>query len=182
MLISTPLEKLQKNSYKWQKNGVLHFNFCVQKFLPYNFSWVNLLIFQWIRTRHQILRFIIPIWIFERKMFLAHINTFTNLNAKCGRNGKKKQKRILQMCLRIPFCIHFMSGRLHFVKKGQNRNTCIQNGHQQRNFQTDMVGRFLYFPQRICIFYLEAPKPFHSVQVSTQNNRKKPVEICVIGR
>jgi hypothetical protein len=39
------------------------------------------------------------------------------------RKELKNTKKYFKMCLRIPFCIYFLSGRLHFFKKGQNR--CI---------------------------------------------------------
>ncbi len=70
------LENLQKNlakllTEKLQKNGVVYFYYCEQKFSAYNLSWVNVfaLFFQRIRTRHQILR----LWYFMKN---ADISTF----------------------------------------------------------------------------------------------------------
>jgi hypothetical protein len=38
------------------------------------------------------------------------------LKPNAEETAEKNKKRVLQMCLRIPFYIHFRSGRLHFVK------------------------------------------------------------------
>jgi hypothetical protein len=38
---------------------------------------------------------------------------------------KKTKTYFIYICLSIPFCIRFMSGRHHFVKKGENRCTLI---------------------------------------------------------
>jgi hypothetical protein len=53
----------------------------------------------------------------------------------------------------------------------------IQNVQKQRNFQTDMVGRFPYFPQRICRFFFESPNP-----PTLRIYLGKTVKICEIGR
>ncbi len=42
---------------------------------------------------------------------------FASFKAKCGRNELK--------CPRIPFYVNFLSGRLHFIKKGQKRCTLL---------------------------------------------------------
>ncbi len=107
MLISNPLEKLQKISCekffmkKWHKNGIFDFNYWVQKFSNYN-------IFRWFFA------------LFQRIL----TKLLLTLKAKSDKTAQKT-KIVFYKCVleSEKFYIYYRSGRLHFVKTSQNR--CI---------------------------------------------------------
>ncbi len=86
------------------------------RFWPITFWGSFLYFFLRIRTKHRFFSIIMMhahIKFLETKFgFFQHFSTNVYLTKRL-----KKLKPILQMCLRIPFYIHFRSARLNFVKK-----------------------------------------------------------------
>jgi hypothetical protein len=56
-------------------------------------------LFQRIRNQREILRFLIPILIFWKKIFFALISTFLNFDCKCAGNSSKKRKIFFYECV-----------------------------------------------------------------------------------
>jgi hypothetical protein len=80
-----------------------------------------------------------------QKIVVVLLALFANLKVEFRRYGSKNEKYILKMGLRIPFCIHFQSGRLHFIKKGQNRCTLKYSVHYTTTCRVCTRNYCLYF-------------------------------------
>ncbi len=103
-LISNPLKKIWKNAPKKviSKNVTeictfLTFTHVSQTCFAYNFFWcIFSNLFQRIRNQREILRFLIPILNFCKKIFFYVIFVlFSNFEAKRAKNGSKNQKTYL---------------------------------------------------------------------------------------
>jgi hypothetical protein len=106
--ISIALKKLQKthakmlSTKKLQKNGVIDFYYCVQKFSAYNFFVIYLDLFQQIQTRHQNFAFYdthIKLWGGRGRggIFLHTLNWqfLLTLQPKSDETAQKNEKCIL---------------------------------------------------------------------------------------
>ncbi len=84
MLILNPMKKLQKSSCdksyprkKWQKNGVFDFYYCMQKFSPYSFFWMNFFKNFFYGFELSVVVFLdTQIDLFRQKNVFAYISTF----------------------------------------------------------------------------------------------------------
>jgi hypothetical protein len=83
-----------------------------------------LILFQRIRSRHQILCFFIPILkIFGKNFWGGHISTFWKL---ISQTSSKHWKTFFFMCNRIQFCIHPWVRTFNIFKNCKNR--CSAHG------------------------------------------------------
>ncbi len=116
MLIFESVAKVAKRHAK--KLSMNNDSYCVQKFSNCNLlGWTFLQFF----NRFELSNEFCALWNSYRvfgKYLYQHFFLIWKPNA--DETAQKNEKRILSMCLWIPFYIHFRPRRLHFVKKSKS--------------------------------------------------------------